>query len=360
MAWATVRAAMDHVAEHGTNGTGVAFTGGEPLLAFPMLVRAVVYAEQRLRAAGWKPRWRIVTNGTLLDDRALRFLERHDVMLQLSFDGIAEAQSLRGRRTFQTLDRLLNRLRAQYARVFERRLQVGLTLSVDAVPYLAESVAYLIGKGVKTLRISPAMGEMAWKVEWIEELKRQFARMSATVLAHYERTGTVPLTVFRKTRPDHSPPERELICLAGNPESLAIDVDGQVYGCVLAVASYRNSPPAVLRPAMDALHVGGIQDEHFADRAAQLQIVARRSGAFRQPKRRYSSYGCCAECVALGRCQVCPLAAGPLPDWPDARRVPDFLCAFNRVSLEYRDRFQCQPGVREILAGHVPLPTLLA
>jgi len=52
----------------------------------------------------------------------------------------------------------------------------------------------------------------------------------------------------------------------------------------------------------------------------------------------------------VGRCVACPLAAACDPGCTDARRVSDFVCAFNRVSLAHRDRFPCQPDIFDILS----------
>jgi hypothetical protein len=75
-------------------------------------------------------------------------------------------------------------------------------------------------------------------------------------------------------------------------------------------------------------------------------------------ERRHSSYRRCADCEYLGRCRICPLANAHETSRGDPDRVPDFLCAFNQVSLAHRDRFPCQPSDHDLLSGMVPLPSL--
>jgi hypothetical protein len=67
------------------------------------------------------------------------------------------------------------------------------------------------------------------------------------------------------------------------------------------------------------------------------------------PEARFSSYRRCSECEYLGRCKACPLSAASDPHWPDARRVPDFVCAWNQVALAHRDRFPYQPEDRQAI-----------
>jgi hypothetical protein len=167
----------------------------------------------------------------------------------------------------------------------------------------------------------------------------------------------VPLTLFRKMR---SGTRRRVsagsawMCQAASGSNLAVDVDGQVYGCTLATDSYCVNPPAVMRPALDALRLGRPTDPGFRARVTGMKAAARACGAFQHPEERYSSYGKCVECRYFGRCVPCPLAAAAERAWDDIRRVPDFTCAFNQVSLAYRDRFPAQPTVYELLTARTP------
>ena len=102
---------------------------------------------------------------------------------------------------------------------------------------------------------------------------------------------------------------------------------------------------------MEALHAGPATSTRLPERVRRMSRDVRTCAPVLRPDRKYSSYGRCADCEYLGRCHVCPLACAPLAEWPDERRVPDFLCAFNRVALECRDRFPCQPELGSLLRG---------
>lgn len=357
MRWATLRNALNGLLGWSTADLEICFTGGEPLLAFPLLCRAVSYVERM--APGRRVRYKVLTNGTLLTDARIAFFDRHGFEVRLSFDGVQPAHDQRGRGTFRRLDGLLDRLRRTAWPFFDRRLTVAVTLTASAVRYLADTVEYFLDKGVRSLGMAPVMGPTGWKLDQIEELDGQFDRLTRRLRRHCEYTGEVPLTLFRKTEPDPVRTAPDAICLAGQGQNLAIDADGQAYGCLLASGSYQRRPAPIFRPALAALRAGSLAGPDLETRLARMSDAARRCGAFRQPERRYSSYGRCADCDLLGRCLVCPLAAAPEEDWDDVYRVPDFHCAFRQVSIRHRDGFPSQPGIGDILTGRAEIPGVM-
>lgn len=354
--WPALRSSLDALLRTAAGKIEVTFTGGEPLLAFATLRRAVLHVEQKIGAR--RVQWRVLTNGLLLDDEVLPFLDAHRFLVNLSFDGVPAAQVLRGRTTYRRLESLLEILREKYQGLFRERLKICLTLSPATIPHLAASVGYFIEKGVKTFAIGPVSGAVEWQPHRIDELERQFANVSATVLHHYERTGEVPLLLFRKPASAIEAERSEWICRVAEGKSVTIDVDGNAYACLPATTTYQPDPAPVMRPAVEALRLGPASAPEFEERLAMIRDAARAAGAFQHPERRYSSYRKCADCEFLGRCRICPLACASVPGWDDMHRVSDFVCAFNQISLAHRDRFPCQPTADDFLSGKVPLSAL--
>ena len=58
-------------------------------------------------------------------------------------------------------------------------------------------------------------------------------------------------------------------------------------------------------------------------------------------------------------CGVCPVSIGHQPGNTDPDRIPDFLCAYNLVSLKHREQFPAQPGLADILCGGAKIPALM-
>ncbi len=360
MDWETLRASADLVLASRQRSVRLLFIGGEPLLEFPMIQRAVAYVEER-RPPTLQVHYDLITNGTLLGEEQAAFLAEHDFEVQLSFDGVPAAQDLRGKGTFAVLDRLLDRLRVEQPSFFSRNLSVSMTLTAATLPTLADSVEYFIEKRVPQIAVAPAVTHQpGWRHEGLAELDREYARIFSVSLGHFRRTGEVPFLLFRRSREASvHEPEGLAMCGVGRGETPAVDVDGQVHGCVMFAESYQVFPTAFLKTRLEAMKMGDLRGPDLAAGFKAYPRAARAARIFDDKQDKYSSYGRCGECRFLSSCAVCPVSIGHQPGNDDPRRIPDFLCAYNLVSLKYRERFPRQPDAREILMGTVSLPTLM-
>jgi hypothetical protein len=195
-----------------------------------------------------------------------------------------------------------------------------------------------------------------WSPTLHDDLERQFARIFETSLRHYELTGEVPLEVFRKTsEPSLHRPRGRSLCGVGSGEAIAVDVDGEVDGCVTFSRSYQRLP-AFLEERLAPMRMGRIDAPDFEERRRRYPGAAKAAEIFDDHQDKLSSYGRCGECRHLGECSICPVTIGYPRHGPDPRRIPDFACAYNLIALDHRARFPRQPDPSEILRGTAPLP----
>jgi sulfatase maturation enzyme AslB (radical SAM superfamily) len=360
MEWDTLREAIDILLRSNPPDVDVLFYGGEPLLELPLIRRAVAYAAEA-RPAGKRVRYVLYTNGMLLDEETASFLAEQRFETQLSFDGVPGAQAARGLGTYGKLDALLDRLRADHPHYYRNDFRTSITLHSGNLHHFADSVGYFLDKRVPRIVCGVlTTHDPGWTDAHRAELDRQFARIFERSVRHYEETGDVPFEIFRKTAErSHHAPQGRAMCNAGAGQSLAIDVDGQVLGCVTFAESYQRLPSELLKGRLDAMRMGDLRDEAFPRRLALYPAAARAAGIFHDKQRKHSSYGRCGECRYLGDCGVCPTSIGHIPGNTDPDRVPDNACAYSLVSLAYRDRFPRQPDLEAILAGDAPEPRLL-
>lgn len=339
--WEVVRTALDRLLASRQASVEVLFIGGEPLLEFPTIERAVAYLSERKRA-DLNIRHAIITNGLLLGDRETQFLVDHDFHVQLSFDGVPPAQAVRGAATFEKLDALLDRLQDEQPAFYENSLKINITLLPATLQYLAESVEYFVlGKQIQDLSITPQITASAgWRLERIEELDRVFAQIHRICLRRYRETEEVPLEVLRKTRPRRRKrPAEGSMCGVGSGDRLVVDVDGQAHGCLTFVGSYQTFPTAFLRNRVEAMRLGHVGDSGLEERLRQYPAAVRSAEIFHHKEQKFSSYGRCGECQYLADCAICPMSIGRIEGEDDPRRIPDFNCAYNLVSLKYRAKF---------------------
>jgi uncharacterized Fe-S cluster-containing radical SAM superfamily protein len=339
------REAIDFLLESPVPEQTLLFTGGEPLLEFPLLREAILHARQ---ACPPGKRLRIVlnTNGMLLGPRTLSFLAEQQVEVQLSFDGVAEAQSLRDPRSFARLDRLLLTTRRSQPHFYRRSLSVAMTVGPATVPFLAASIRYFLARRVGEIRLGPVLLRRTEPTPGLLDLlDAQFREVVEASLLHFRETGETPLALFRES-PDRGQAgrPRDLLCHAGAGECLALGPTGEGSVCPLFLSGdFPASGPLSGRRA--GLLLGRFGDEDFRARLASMPRAVAESGLFRRETKRSSS-GECSTCESASLCWACPASILLDQGNDDPDRIPDLQCALSRVAAAHRARFLERRGPR--------------
>ncbi|HEX4826440.1 MAG TPA: radical SAM protein [Candidatus Polarisedimenticolaceae bacterium] len=341
MEWETAQAALDLALGSSEPRVQIVFFGGEPMLEFDTIRRAVDYLKAR-RKPTQRVQLSLLTNGMSMTSEAIEFLSSNAFDVQLSFDGVPQMQIFRGKGTHRVLDALLDEMRERAGPWYEDHVSIAMTLVPRTIPWFADSVEYFLAKDVPELGVSAKVTpDPYFKPEMIEDLRAQFRRVFRASVRHYARTGRVPLVAFRKSgRARRVPrPKRITMCGVMRGERLAVDVDGQTNGCLMFAESYQSFPSPGLRERLAPLRLGDVRTPEVSQRLPMFPDAVRAAGLFHDKQSKRSTYGKCAECRYLARCSLCPMSIGYANGGSDLTTVPDFLCAYNLVSLSYRDRF---------------------
>jgi uncharacterized protein len=349
MPWETVRASLDLAINSKRDNVDIIFTGGEPLMEFGMMQKAVAYCIDR--APPGSINYAIATNGLLVNDVVLRFFIDNDFEAQLSFDGISTTQALRGKGTFEKLDRLLKRIRSVDNEFFAKNVKIAMTVVPETVEFLSDSIDYFLHSGVQSIRTSPIITDSSgWSVERLQELRDQFSRIAEISLTHFQKTGDVPFEAFQGDGKSGARTANEHLCGITTGTVHAIDVDGEVYGCATLARSNQRPTTELLERSMEAARIGHVNSAETGDSCREFIDRVKETGIFTNRSRKYSSYGRCRDCEFLADCAVCPASIGHAAGNSDADRVPDFVCAYNLTSLAARKCFMMQitPRQREL------------
>ena len=343
LAWGDLRRSLDWALEAPGGELELIFSGGEPLLEFDLLDRAVCHAQDNQRI-GRPVMFRVLTNGLLLDPERLEFLVRNSVYVNLSFDGVDEAQIQRGKGTWNQLDRLLGLMHDHHRQWFSTHCRVTMTLTPQNLPYLADSVTYLVRRQVASIGVSPALSRVpGWNDDLRPLLDRQLFRVFEQGKRHLEKTGKVPFMALRKYREFDVPPEPEKrICAALVAHNPVLDVDGRLYSClVFAPSGLENSEPRLREIGQD-IDLGRPDDPGFEERRLSFSKGVRNTKLFTSAPDLESIYGKCCECPAATVCKICPLAL--LEFGPEAapKKVPALLCAYYYLTWKYNRDFPVQ------------------
>jgi len=352
MKWTVAKAAVDLAISMPGRGIELTFYGGEPLLELALMHRVVEYVEGA-RGDSERVKYWVVTNGTLINDEIADFFAAHEFKILLSFDGVRAAQDFRGEESFEVLDRVLDSLRTRHPSYFRRAAKINVTVPPSAVPFLADSVEYLLAKGIGEIDVTPVMTPVpGWDEDCRRELEGQFERILANSLAHFEATGEVPLKLYAgRGRLSGSQVARRAMCEIVDSNSWAVDVDGRVSGCALFAPSIQEFGSDLLRECRPVLSLGHVTDPDLLAKYASFRDAVARLPIFSEKERKYSSYRRCADCRFFAACVTCPASIGFAEGNTDPHRVPDYYCAFNYTSLASRDGFPVQPTDLEVIRG---------
>jgi len=132
---------------------GIVFHGGEPLLRFDLIKQTVEYTLTKVDRRHVK--FQIQTNGLLLDDKIINFLETHNFSVGLSLDGINEqTNSLRVTHNNRPTTDFFHRLLNTYPEFVKNRCGVLSVVSKNNIDSIPDLALWLQDKGVNNLSIS--------------------------------------------------------------------------------------------------------------------------------------------------------------------------------------------------------------
>ena len=341
MPWQVAHAALDLAYRRGCARPRICLYGGEPLLR-PSMVRRVVDRIWERWSAETRPEVVLCTNGTLLDRQTVHWLVEHDVLIQLSSDGVEPAQSLRGEGTFRALDTTMGDMARDHPQFVGERLVIKLTLTAANVPHLAKSIQYLLSFGVAKIDVVPLdTHDSMWKKETSRLLEEQLETVRALFSDQLRRHGTVPSTLFNVgTTTASRRPVGDGMCGFGQGADLVVDVDGSLVGCSALVPSFQSIRGDLHRDLMAKATIGNILTLDKSTLVSELRRRRETAPVFLCRSKKWSSAGPCRECEFVAGCFVCPVSIAHIPGSADPHRIPDNQCAFNKAVGRQRELFR--------------------
>jgi sulfatase maturation enzyme AslB (radical SAM superfamily) len=178
--------AIDLLMTSKKNEVQLQFFGGEPLLEFELLKNGVSYAQKQAKSVNKKVIFLLTTNGIALAAECIAFLEKENVKLELSMDGIRELQ-LQNRTNVSGVDyydKLKRNVRALVASKIEY-----ITISVvapDKIKEMLSTVKYLTELGVKNIQLNYNLG-----VYWDSAAKQEYKKAEKEVKKYLNKKGVV-------------------------------------------------------------------------------------------------------------------------------------------------------------------------
>lgn len=275
----------------GAKSVEISFTGGEALLEFGLLKELAAYCRERSDEAHMALNLVLKSNGTILNERVLRFMKEYLTRVVISIDGTADAHD-ENRKNKQGKG-----THALVARNLARILQANIpcTASMTVHPRLSkaalQNVQFLYGLGVRQIDLGPVYGTVTWSKD-----ERDALIESLTQVALYMRDLNVTQTqlevgpLYQESEHHDGRLCNTWGCRAGS-STLAFLPNGQISGCSALAMLATKFPELVLGDVFKGL------DQTSVDRLVEL---AQTDGHHRPACRACESAANCAGgCLAI-------------------------------------------------------------
>jgi len=239
MGWETAKKTVDFLGSLDYKRRVISLFGGEPLVKWKLVKKIVGYVEKSGNFTGVF----LCTNGTLFDEEKIKYFVKHGMTPQISIDGIAVAHDANrrdklNRGSFFLLDKNLRLLGMKYINKL-RNLHLRLTISPQSIPYLFETIQYILSVDLIKAQIN-MLPEVHAKYNGsdLRELNNQFIKIAKlskyiknkgkNLNLHYNEC-IVQGSSFENMKKTNWKPFCHLA-----DQMLSVDVEGNVYPCYIA------------------------------------------------------------------------------------------------------------------------------
>lgn len=239
MTWDTARQAVDLVFSYGHRTNGLSLFGGEPLLERELAEKICRYAKAQAKDRGVSIRFKMTTNGTLLDEAFLRFAHDHDVEIALSHDGLLQDEqrlTRDGRPTRARLDPVVDLLLR-----YQPSAAALQTVTPKTVGGMAESVRWLHDRGFSRINsVIDYRPNAGWDDDSLAVLEKQYEAVAELVEARFDGSRPLLFLPFLVKIAAYLNDRPCLECMLGMRQP-SVAEDGSIYPCnqFLHLADYR-------------------------------------------------------------------------------------------------------------------------
>jgi uncharacterized protein len=215
----------------------VDFFGGEPLMNFDVVKQLVEYGRSLEKKFNKRFRFTITTNGVLLDDEKIKFLNENMSNVVLSIDGRKDTndkmrKTVNGRGSYETIVK-------NYKNFIEKRGDKDYfargTYTAHNLDF-AEDVRHMRELGFDRISVEPVVAkpeyDYALKEEHVEQLKKEYEKLAGMFIEYYPDKEKRFQFFHFNIELDGGPCiyKRSIGCGAGT-EYVAVTPEGDFYPC---------------------------------------------------------------------------------------------------------------------------------
>jgi len=298
----------------------IIFYGGEPVLNFDIIERTVHFLTAENTKFKKTPHFSMTTNGALLSEEKIRFLDKHSFSVELSFDGLARGMRRDRKSTDKVIQTIAKLLDSQ-----DIRLEINSVFDAESVENISESIAFIIRLGVRNINLSLSILRY-WDEQSLDKLKQEIAKLANIQLDYYKTTGEIQLVNFREDD------QRGIFYCSAGRDRLAVSPDGKIWGCALFADYFKdreNSPQYEKYCFGNLGHLGGKSENVFSKLRSNYSQLSMDNFSTQATK--------CFLCPDLESCAICPMNVSFTGHSWD--KIPDYVCAIQKIKIREREKF---------------------
>jgi len=305
-----------------TNRFDLNFYGGEPLLAFDLIKKAISKTSSLNEKLQKKGEYSLTTNGSFITQEILDFLNNHKFLVELSFDGLVHDQQRKkgsSRKVTNTLKRLLD-----YPNI---QVEVNSVFTSSTIDTLYESLKYILNFGAPSVYFS--LSTIArWDEDSLEQFKMELTKLRELLLRIYKKRGNIPVRNFRD---GGELKKGGFSCVAGE-DRFVITPNGDLWGCFLFPDYFKGKERSL---EFDKYYFGNLMD--FAnDHESIYPKISKNYSKLTMSK--FSSEGRdCLFCQYFEYCRICPINAALCG--AEIGNIPYHICKLKRIEIEEMHKF---------------------
>lgn len=291
------------------------FYGGEPLICFDLIKSIVHFTKNKNEQFNKRAKYSITTNGSLITDDILEFLNKHKFHIELSFDGLAQNISRKNgsfERILSNIKKILN-----YPNI---SFEINSVFSPDTIGLLSESIKFIVELNVPNIRYSLSTIK-PWDKTALNTLETELSKLSKYSIQHFKEYGNIPVVNHRENKN-----KGIFFCSAGQ-NRLAITPTGNIWGCHLFPDYFEGKDDF---QEFSKYHFGTLSD--FTESYEDIYLkISSNYKKLSMDNFRTSKIDCFL-CSNIEKCSICPVNSAFLTN--QIGMIPEYLCAIQQKKNE--------------------------
>lgn len=210
------------------------FFGGEPLLAWEQVQKAIELSQRITASTGKKFRFSLTTNASLLNPEMIQYLYEHNISLILSQDGLPENHnrfriSSGGKPTYEDV---MNAI-LSVTQKWEEGYYVRGTYTKKNLHFL-QDIQHLYSRGIQKISFEPVVSEqeeIGFQITDMKQIKDEYQRLSKWVLDTLDIDPNFSFYHFELNLTHGACKEKLMTSCGAGVEYLSVSPTGELYPC---------------------------------------------------------------------------------------------------------------------------------